>query len=246
MITATGIHLTLGGQPILKDVSASFAPAATTAILGANGAGKSTLLKCLTGDIAPDDGQVSYGGTDLTAFSAAELAQKRAVLSQAIQVPFPFLAKEIVRMGRQPFEELLRPAENDAIAKAALKKVSGEALADRLYPTLSGGEKQRIQLARVLAQIWDSKDGILFLDEPNAALDLKFQMELMAIIAELVRTKGLTVVVILHDVLMARNRCEHAIMMKDGQITRSGQSRQIITNASVSETYDFRFDLLDG
>lgn len=244
MIKAEGLSIKLGGQPILRQVDVTFAEKATTAILGANGAGKSTLLKCLTGDLKPDAGTVHYGGRDIREFSDAELAQTRAVLSQAINVPFPFLAKEIVRMGRQPFEDSLRPAENDAIAAAALAKVGGEALADRLYPTLSGGEKQRIQLARVLAQIWQSEGGILFLDEPNAALDLRFQMELMAVLQELVEQKGLTVVVILHDVLMARSRCEHAILMKNGQITGHGASREIITNAAVSATYDFTFDLL--
>lgn len=244
MIEAKGLCLTLGGQPILRQVSATFAAKASTVILGANGAGKSTLLKCLTGDLKPDAGTVTYGGRDIREFSDAELAETRAVLSQAINVPFPFLAKEIVRMGRQPFEDSLRPAENAAIAAAALAKVGGEALADRLYPTLSGGEKQRIQLARVLAQIWQSEGGVLFLDEPNAALDLRFQMELMAVLKELVEQQGLTVVVILHDVLMARSRCDHAILMKDGQITAHGESREIITNTAVSQTYDFAFDLL--
>lgn len=244
MIKALDIDLSLGGQPILKGISTTLTAKASTAILGANGAGKSTLLKCLTGDVTPDAGMVAYGGTALHDFDKGELARKRAVLSQAIAVPFPFLAKEIVRMGRQPFEDVLRPAENDAIAAAAIAKVGAQPLAERLYPTLSGGEKQRIQLARVLAQIWEVRDGILFLDEPNAALDLRFQMELMTVLKELVDSKGLTVVVILHDVLMARSRCDHALMMKDGQIISQGPSRDIITNDSVSDTYDFSFDLL--
>lgn len=244
MIQARDINLSLGGQQILADVSLAIQPHASTVILGANGAGKSTLLKCLTGDSTADTGTVTYDGQPITAFSDQRLAQKRAVLSQAVTVPFPFLAREIVRMGRQPFEDDLRPAENDAIAEEALRKVGGWNLRDRLFPTLSGGEKQRIQLARVLAQIWQLDDGILFLDEPNAALDLKFQMELMNIIGELVTKKGLTVVIILHDVLMAKSRCEHAILMKGGRIIGHGPSATTITDASVSETYDFHFDLL--
>lgn len=244
MIHAKNISLTLGGNPILDSIDVAIKAHATTVILGANGAGKSTLLKCMTGDSHPDSGSIHYADRVLSSYSDGELARKRAVLSQSVTVPFPFLAKEIVRMGRQPFEATHRAKDNDAIATAALKRVGGWPLKDRLFPTLSGGEKQRIQLARVLAQIWELEDGILFLDEPNAALDLKFQMELMNIIDELVRHKGLTVVVILHDVLMARSKCHHAVLMKDGKILDQGPSKSTITNASVSSTYDYPYDLL--
>lgn len=244
MIQTKNLSLALGGQRILHSIDVTIKAHGTTVILGANGAGKSTLLKCMTGDQRPDSGTIHYANRELSSYTDGDLARKRAVLSQSVTVPFPFLAKEIVRMGRQPFEATLRSKENDAIADAALRRVGGWPLRDRLFPTLSGGEKQRIQLARVLAQIWELEDGILFLDEPNAALDLRFQMELMTIIAELVQHNGLTVVVILHDVLLARGTCHHAVLMKDGKILDQGPAAATITNASVSSTYDYPYDLL--
>lgn len=245
MITATHVSLALGGNLILNDLSLTIRPHASTVILGANGAGKSTLMSCLTGDRAPDQGTVAYGDTPLSDLTSLHLAQRRAVLSQSIAVTFPFTAFEVVRMGRQPFEDSLRPTDNDAIAEEALRRVGGWSLRDRIFPTLSGGEKQRIHLARVMAQIWQQKDGILFLDEPNAALDLRFQMELMELVDERVKTHGLTVVMILHDVLLARRKCHYAILLKAGKILSEGPAEAEICNSTISEVYDYPgYDLL--
>ena len=157
MIEARGIVYAAGSHRILHGVSASFAPGRLHLILGPNGAGKSTLVKVLARLLRPGAGQVLYGGADIAGQSERALAERRAVLSQAVEIAFPLWVHEVVMMGRYPHFSG-RPAARDlAVVAEVMDYCDVDGLAERSYPTLSGGEKQRVNFARVLAQIWEPR-----------------------------------------------------------------------------------------
>ncbi|MDF2366694.1 heme ABC transporter ATP-binding protein [Sneathiella sp.] len=238
MINAENIVYSIGGQRILANVYATFTPGKVTAILGPNGAGKSTLLKCLTGALKPDEGKVSLEGKDLRDYSLTELSRRRAVLSQANPISFPFTAHEIVVMGRNPYSLEKTTASNAEIADEALTLVDAWHLRDRSYPTLSGGEQQRIQFARVLAQIWEQEGACLFLDEPTSALDLKHQHQLMDLVQKLCAEKNLTVIIVMHDLTLAYHCTDRCFFIREGWIRGGGESKKLITADTISEIFD--------
>ncbi|WP_288902851.1 heme ABC transporter ATP-binding protein [uncultured Sneathiella sp.] len=238
MIDAENIVYSIGGQRILANVYATFKPGEVTAILGPNGAGKSTLLKCLTGDLKPDEGRVLLAGKDLKHFSLTELSRRRAVLSQANPISFPFTAHEIVVMGRNPYSLEKTTASNAEIAEEALNLVDAWHLRDRSYPTLSGGEQQRVQFARVLSQIWGQEGACLFLDEPTSALDLRHQHQLMDLVQKLAVEKKLTVIIVMHDLNLAYHCTDRCFFIREGWIRGGGTSKDLITADTIAEIFD--------
>src|SRR6185295_1240557 len=170
MLSAENITFRVGNKPLLADISVSFAPAKLHLIVGPNGAGKSTLIKVLARLLRPQVGKVEYEGIDAGYVSEAELAKRRAVLSQAVEVAFPLTVRELVMMGRYPhFGGRPGPAD-EQIVDEAMAHFDVTEFSSRDYQTLSGGERQRVNFARVLTQLW--RDGssaacrYLFLDEP--------------------------------------------------------------------------------
>ena len=153
VLSAAGLTVRRGGRALLEDASLSLAPGRVTAVIGPNGAGKSTLLRAITGDLRPDAGSVSFRGRPLADWPVAELARHRAVLPQESDLSFPFRVEEVVRLGRIPHPGGGDSAHDKIVALDCLRQVDLSALADRVYPTLSGGEKQRVHLARALAQL---------------------------------------------------------------------------------------------
>ena len=188
--------------------------------MGANGAGKSTLLKLLSGELKPSSGEVFLNNNDLRTYSKNELAKRRAVLSQHYHLAFPISVEEIVLMGRYPYFGT-NPSEKDkVICNEAAKLMAVENLLDRDYTTLSGGEAQKVQMSRVLSQIWsdDAAEGrLLFLDEPVSHLDVKYQHQLMKVAKDF-STKGTTVIAVLHDVNLAIAFADRLLFMRDGNI----------------------------
>ena len=189
MITVSGLDLKSGHKQILRNINLRIKPGRVTSILGPNGAGKTSLLKCLSGDAISYAGDIQLRQRPLKHYSLSELARQRAVLSQANPVTFPFTAMEIVMLGRNPYLSENNLKKDTEIAGHVLNEVDAWQFKDRLFPTLSGGEQQRVQLARVLAQIWEQQEAILFLDEPTAALDLKHQHEILELTRRLSRQK---------------------------------------------------------
>ncbi len=238
MIEAENIVYSIGGERILANIYATFQPGQITAILGPNGAGKSTLLKCLTGALTPDTGSVFLDGKYLSDYSLDALSRKRAVLSQSTPVNFPFTAHEIVTMGRNPHSLDKTDAWNSEIANDALALVDAWHLRDRSFPTLSGGEQQRVQFARVIAQIWERDEAYLFLDEPTSALDLKHQHHLLDLVQRLCREKRLTVVIVMHDLNLAYHCTDNCYFIKEGWIRGGGASRELINKDVISEIFD--------
>ncbi|UOQ74064.1 ATP-binding cassette domain-containing protein [Hymenobacter cellulosilyticus] len=176
-----------GRKALLRDVSLQARPGELLAIVGANGAGKSTLLRLLSGDLTPSGGQVQFEGQPLSSIPAPMLARRRAVLTQQHSLSLAFRVRELVLMGRYPYFQGQPSAHDHAIVAEALATVGLSALAERSYPTLSGGEQQRTQLARILAQVWEAKRGFLLLDEPLTGLDLNHQHHTLDVARTLVQ-----------------------------------------------------------
>jgi len=231
-ITAKGVSLSIDGAAILKDVSIDIRAGEVLALVGPNGAGKSTLLSVLSGDVRAHSGAVLVGGRAIHSLKALELARTRSVLTQENQVSFPFTVAEVVAMGRSPWERTpLREDDPVAIA-AAIQATDVAHLVARRYTSLSGGEKARVSLARVLAQ----RTPTVFLDEPTAALDLKHQEDVMST-ARALAAEGVAVVVVLHDLSLAAAFADRMALIAHGSLRAVGAPASVLTAAIVSEVY---------
>jgi iron complex transport system ATP-binding protein len=221
---------------LLDGVSFSVAQGETVAVIGPNGAGKSTLLRVLSGEIAPSDGTVRLSGRAPQAWAPRDLALRRAVLSQHVTVTFPFTVLEIVRMGAGD----RRGQAIDAMAEAALAAVDLSGFHDRIIGTLSGGEQQRVHFARVMVQLACGEEehgpGILMLDEPTASLDLRHQLDLVAV-ARQCAARGTTVIAIVHDLNLAALMAERIVVLSQGRLAADGPPPQTINDGTVSRVF---------
>ncbi|MFH7323392.1 heme ABC transporter ATP-binding protein [Aeromicrobium sp. HA] len=227
-----GLVCRLGGRAIVRGVDLDVRHGEVLALVGPNGAGKSTLLGALTGDVPIAEGEVRLDGRPLGDWSAGDLARTRAVLLQANQVSFPFTVREVVEMGRNPWTGHASAADDDAAIAEAIDRSDVAHLLDRPFTALSGGEKARASLARVLAQRTD----VVLLDEPTAALDLRHQEEVMVVARDLAAT-GRAVVVVLHDLSLAAARADRIAMVHDGRIVSVGTPAEVLTPERVEEVY---------
>ncbi|MBN8524160.1 MAG: heme ABC transporter ATP-binding protein [Planctomycetes bacterium] len=218
-LVAAGVEVLAGPRRLLDGVDATVAPGLVLGVLGANGAGKSTLLRCLSGGQRLHGGRVELDGRALTAWSAHDLARRRAVMSQEITLAFPFRAAEVVAMGRDVWRESDRATAR--VADEMLDLVGMADCAQRIYPTLSGGERQRVQLARALAQIHGGRDPVLLLDEPVSALDPEHAIRVLALIRARARA-GAAVLVVLHDLNLAAAFCDQAVFLRAGRRYAAG------------------------
>src|SRR6185369_15329555 len=154
MLSASNITFRVGNKPLISGVSVSFAPGRLHLIIGPNGAGKSTLVKVLARLLRAQEGDVQYDGIDVSSASEAELAKRRAVLSQAVEVAFPLTVREVVMMGRYPHFVGRPGTADETIVNEVMQHFDVTEFSERNYQTLSGGERQRVNFARVLAQLW--------------------------------------------------------------------------------------------
>jgi len=207
-------------------------------VVGPNGAGKTTLLSLLAGELAPTSGRVLLDGRDVAGMSALELAQTRAVLPQASLLRFAFQALDVVLMGRYPHPT--GDEQDRVVAAASMESTDTSQLAQRIYPTLSGGEQTRVSLARVLAQ----ETPVLFLDEPTGSLDLRHQETVMAINTALAAAGG-TVVAVLHDLNVAARHADRIAVMSRGEIVEVGPARQILRRELVEDVYGLSVEVID-
>jgi iron complex transport system ATP-binding protein len=207
------VSVSVGSAALLTDVSLAVMPGTLTALVGPNGAGKSTLLRVASGERVPDAGRVTLDGQPVQTIPPDALARRRAVLPQENLLSFPFTAFEVVLLGRTPYRE--GHAADAAAATSALDRAGVLPLADRRYPTLSGGEKQRVHLARVLAQLDGPDAALLLLDEPTNNLDPSSRE---AVLAALQHFKG-TVILVSHDIdFVTQLAPKHAISMPSGRL----------------------------
>jgi iron complex transport system ATP-binding protein len=240
MIEASKIIFNIGKKTLLNDVSLTAAAGEVVAVVGANGAGKSTLLKVLSGDLRAKSGRVSFEGRPLRAWRVEEIARVRAVLPQSSTLTFPFTAFEVVLLGRTPHLAGGRGRQRDAeISFAALKMADVADLAERDFRTLSGGEQQRVSLARVLAQIWDqpaSGNRYLLLDEPTASLDMAHQ-HLILRAARKFADEGTAVLVVLHDLNLGAAHADRMVMMKNGRVLQIGKPAEVLQSNLIKEVF---------
>jgi iron complex transport system ATP-binding protein len=239
MISAKGLSFRVGKKVLLQPTDIHFEEGRFHVIMGANGAGKSTLLKVLSGDQEPSTGNVSLGGKDLAAFGKKALALKRAVLSQHYHVAFPITVHDVVLMGRYPFYDVNPTAQDRLVCQKALALMEVEKFANRDYTTLSGGEAQKVQMSRVLAQIWNEAGEVgkvLFLDEPVSHLDVKYQYQLMRIAKDFCQQKT-TVIAILHDINLAIAFADRILFMKEGEIRHVVEDAGQLTPAIIEDTF---------
>lgn len=238
-LTVKNIGYRVAGKTLLDDVSFAIPNSKMLAIIGANGAGKSTLMKILCKELEPTSGNVTINGKPLLSYTIAELARFRSVLSQHNTLSISFRVDELVMMGRYPhFSQ--RPSEIDyKIVRRALAETGMNSYSKRDYNTLSGGEQQRVQLARVMAQIYGQENGLLFLDEPTNGLDLLYQQHILQL-ARKMTVQGFTVVSILHDINFACQYADYILLLKQGEAIAFGTPDQVVTENYIEAAFQVK------
>ncbi|HEJ7646397.1 TPA: heme ABC transporter ATP-binding protein [Klebsiella oxytoca] len=235
MIDARNLTYSINGRLLTNNVSLTLPDSEIVAILGPNGAGKSTLLRQLTGYLQPDSGRCWLFGKPLNEWSTAELAKVRAVMRQNFHLAFPFSVLEVIRMGRHP-----RCTRNYRDEIEHIMTLCGcSELASRDYRHLSGGEQQRVQLARLLVQLWEPEPSPkwLFLDEPTSALDIHHQQHLFRLLRQLVQERHFNVCCVLHDLNLAARYADRIILLEKGLVIHNGTPQEVLTEPVLKSLY---------
>ena len=226
------LKVSLNKNEILKGIDIELGNKEFIGIIGPNGSGKSTLLKCLYRNLSPSSGSIFIDNIEIGKISTRESAKKIGVLAQHNHHSFDFTVLDMVLMGRSPYKKLMdRDTKEDYdIVYEAIDKVNIRHLANRSFNSLSGGEQQRVILARALAQ----KTKCLILDEPTNHLDIKYQLQLM----EIVKNLGIEVIAAIHDLNIAAMYCDKIYVLKGGEIVAYGTPKDVLTKEFIKEVYD--------
>jgi iron complex transport system ATP-binding protein len=220
-----------GCPAVLKDVSFDLEPGKFLAILGNNGVGKSTLLKCFNHILKPDAGEVLLDGQNLLKMSGREVAKQVAFVSQSVPST-QMTVHDVVMLGRRPYMKWGFTPEDHAIVHEAMDRLGLNAMRGRFLGQLSGGEKQKVMLARALAQ----QPKALLLDEPTSALDIQNQYQVLKIVRDICHKDNMVAVVVIHDLNLALRFCDHFLLLKDGKVYRHGD-RSILDSTALKEVY---------
>jgi len=235
MLKIEGLSVFYGARRVLQAVSLDVQSGQVLALIGPNGAGKSTLVRAVSGIIPVQAGRVGADEVDLLSLPAMRRARYLAVVPQAVSLPPAFTVWETVLLGRTPYLNFLGQIsdKDEQIARLALRRVDALDLAERRVGELSGGEQQRVLLARALAQ----STPILLLDEPTVHLDLQHQVSLMDTICSLAHNDNLAVLVALHDLNLAARYADRVALLVAGEVKAAGTPRQVLTPELISEAY---------
>lgn len=238
MIRAESLYKQYGEKPILEDISFTIKDREVLGIIGPNGSGKSTLLKLLSGIEAPASGQVYLAGKEVQSYSRKEIAKRVAVLQQEALPMLGFTVREVVEMGRFPFQNWLGEdvIDVDLLIDSILDKMSLTALSDRHLEQLSGGERQRVGLAKTMAQ----SPHLLMLDEPTTYLDIGHQIQLLDRIRSWQLQEKMTVISVLHDLNLAALYCDRLLLLNEGRIEAIGTPHEIIKAELIEQVYGVR------
>jgi iron complex transport system ATP-binding protein len=240
MIELQSISVSVSGRKILEDVSLFASAGRVTAIIGPNGSGKSTMLKALCRDY-DYSGTIFIDGRDIASMSPMELAAIRAVLPQSSTLPFPFTVREVVAMGLTAGRPGVTRQALEGLPERALARVDLSGFGGRFYGELSGGEQQRVQLARVLCQVWEPvMDGVpryLFLDEPVSSLDIKHQLMIMDLARDFARRGG-GVIAVLHDLNLTALYADQIVALREGRVVASGRPQMVLSDAVLENVFD--------
>lgn len=231
-LTADHISVTLAGTDVIKDISIKVENGQFVGIVGPNGCGKSTLLKSIYKVIKPQKGSVFLGETDVLKSSARMISKDMSVVGQFNELSFDFTVREMVMMGRTPHKHLMEldNKQDYQIVADSLERVNLTEYADRSYLTLSGGEKQRVILARAIAQ----RPQFLILDEPTNHLDIKYQLQILTVVKSL----NIGVLAALHDLSMASAYCDILYVIKQGKVLVSGRPKEVLTKELIRQVYE--------
>ena len=233
-LEAENITVSIAGKSIVKHVTLDVPEHKFSALLGANGSGKTTLLRAIYKTQKTDSGNVRLDGEDIARFSGKKIARRMAVMGQFNQINFDYTVMDIALMGRYPFHTLLEQEKDRdyELALEALEKVGMKDYRDRNFQSLSGGEKQRVVLARALTQ----NPKVLILDEPTNHLDIRYRIEILSIIKDL----GITVLAALHDLSLAAQYCDYLYLMRQGEIVESGVPEEVMTPETIRRIFEVK------
>lgn len=231
-----------GGRTVVRNVSLSLRGGSITGLLGPNGSGKSTVMRLAAGLLAPREGAALLDGQPMHAISRADIARRIAVAPQHAQMPEAFTGWEIAFAGRTPHLGPLRGStrDDDAIVSHALMLVDAVDLADRQVGQMSGGERQRLVLARALAQEPD----VLLLDEPTTHLDLAHQVAFLDLALRLAQDAGLAILIVFHDLSLAAEYCDALTLMHEGAVIAQGTPNEVMTPERIAEVYGLEVSVI--
>ncbi|MBS1510622.1 MAG: heme ABC transporter ATP-binding protein [Bacteroidetes bacterium] len=248
MLSTRDIQFQIGKKTILKGISIDFLPGEFAMILGPNGSGKSSFLKIFSGQTDVYNGSVQYDNTPLKNISKEKLAKFRAVMSQQPELNFPLSVGEVVMMGRYPHFDFT-PTKNDHhICNEVMNQMNLHGFKDRNYITLSGGEKQRVQYARVLAQIWESPANgcrYLFLDEPLNNLDINYQQQFLQL-AKIFKSHNTVLIAVMHDINLALQHADKLIFLKDGELVVAGPPAEVVNEQLIEHVFGVKSTIIEN
>jgi iron complex transport system ATP-binding protein len=242
MLTLESLSISYGPRVALRNVSLQVTPGEVMAVIGPNGAGKSTLIRAASGGLAPTQGRALLAGLEAHRLPPDRRARRVAVVPQAARLPEAFTVWETVLMGRTPYLGwLARESRADhALAQAAMRRANVADLAERCIGELSGGEQQRVLIARALAQAAP----ILLMDEPTAHLDLKHQVSLLSLARDLAHQEKLVVLVALHDLNLAAQFADRVALLVGGELRTLGLPAEVLTASNLSTAYDLAVNVI--
>ncbi|WP_366657556.1 ABC transporter ATP-binding protein [Fodinicurvata sp. EGI_FJ10296] len=239
-VSAQNISIDIDGQRIVDAVDLDVESGTFVGLVGPNGSGKSSLLRTIYRVLKPRTGRVTVDGEDIWALSARETAQRVAVVAQERMGEFDFTVGELVLMGRHPHQGMFDSdtAEDQQIVDRCLDLVSMHDRRHRQFMSLSGGEKQRVLMARALAQ----RARFMVLDEPTNHLDIRYQLDLLG----LIRRLDVTALAALHDLNLAARYCDRIVMLSDGRVVAAGTPTEVLTAERIAEVYEVGADVIAG
>jgi iron complex transport system ATP-binding protein len=251
MLQASNVTFRVGNKALISDISLTFAPGKLHLLIGPNGAGKSTLIKVLARLLRPQTGSVSYEGADASEAHETDLAKRRAVLSQAVEVAFPLSVREVVMMGRYPHFGSRAGPTDEQIVDELMQFFDVTEFKDRDYQTLSGGERQRVNFARVLAQLWHSPAAaqssndrlsdrpcrFLFLDEPLTFLDIRHQIDFMKKVRNFTDATDVVTVGVVHDLNLAARFADQVVLLSEGRVVAKGSASEVLTQDNIRNVF---------
>ena len=239
------VSYVINNKKIINDISFQIELNDFVSIVGPNGSGKSTLIKLISGDIMPDNGDIDVLGKGQSDWDILDLAFRRSILGQFNNLSFAFTAMDVLKMGVYPLKNKTLTVNVDNVYEKLLKVFDLDDLKYQIYTTLSGGEKQRVQLARVISQIWTSNtfnNKLLILDEPTSFLDIKHQLSLFSFLKDLNRM-GLTIVMVMHDINQAVINSNKIMFLKEGKMIDFGSTDLVVNDLILKEVFDVNFNI---
>ncbi|ETI59677.1 heme ABC transporter ATP-binding protein [Marinomonas profundimaris] len=242
-IEIQALSISVGRKTLLDTIDLTIKPNELSILIGPNGAGKSTLLKACSGDMLPSEGDISINKKSISSFTPLELANTRAVMTQSYQMGFSFTVMEVVSMGCFNYEEQISQVQKQDIIHDVMSFMDIEHLAERSFITLSGGEQQRTQLARVLAQLWLPYEQVearyLFLDEPTSSLDVFHQYHVLSLAKELTK-RNIGVLAVIHDLSLAASFADQLVLLNNGKIVTKGRPESVLQRSHLERVYGIK------